>query len=233
MSNKRNKKKNIKWYEKPPTEDEKHDFKRALVNFIVDPENAISGTPNANISTYKAVIPYLAQLNPKWRSVDPSHFSTSKHAMFEGFTGTLRNLLTSKVQLAHMLREAREAQAYSVSEEEAEEEQMEGEATPMGDDAEDPKTSQKPTPQKMKTHRGGEISPGSILLKPGEKRPMSALGVEHGEQSFKMQRIEKLEQLYRDLVKKHKEFQDASHAYISCRDSIDFVRPPSFLAKNP
>ena len=138
----------------------------------------------------------MAQLLPKWGKVDLADFSTHHFDMFKAYSTTLRNLIGSKAKLQEMVDQAREAQEHSNSEEEAEEEQIEELETPMGDIPDEPKTSLKATPMKGMTQPPEQISPDSILLKPGEKRPMSVLGVENGEKSFKMQRCEKLEELY-------------------------------------
>ena len=66
------------WFFKMPSNRAKDLFKRALAEYVI--ENKLEKKlPQANVSTYKDVVPFMAQLDRKWRFVTDENLNTSLH----------------------------------------------------------------------------------------------------------------------------------------------------------
>ena len=90
------------WEEEEPSVDDKAGFKRALVLYIME-NNLKDDTPAATMDTYKAVLPYLSNIVPKWNTVKTNELNPLKHKAHQSYMDTIRNTLKSRKQLKTLL----------------------------------------------------------------------------------------------------------------------------------
>ena len=91
----RTKKKLPKFFDRAATDEEKLQFKRALVNYIAYGEGG-GQIPQANQETYIDVLPDMARLDSKWSKVNDTNFNTGRYKMHLSFSTTLCNCIRSK-----------------------------------------------------------------------------------------------------------------------------------------
>ena len=122
MGNRNKTKNSTAWMKKQPKEYEKVMFGQALANYIVNERQPDDPYPKPNAATYKAVLPYLQKLNPKWEVVTSTNFSMHQYEMHKSYGDTLRSLLESEKKLAKMVDEAKSDPTSSDPNEEADDE---------------------------------------------------------------------------------------------------------------
>lgn len=122
------KKKLPKFFDREATDEEKLQFKRALVNYIAHGDGG-GKIPQANQDTYIAVLADMAHLDSRWGKVNATNFNTGRYKMHYSFSTTLCNCIRSKVQLKRMIEEA-----LKEAEEESEDEEGEAEMAEADDE---------------------------------------------------------------------------------------------------
>ena len=75
-----------------------------MAQYIIDTDPKRK-PPKDTITTYKAVLPYVAKLIPKWKAVTAANFNTAQYVAHSTYADTIRNTINSKEELNRLLDE--------------------------------------------------------------------------------------------------------------------------------
>ena len=119
----------LKWWKEKPNPTERHDYKKALVSYIILMKRT-EDYPEDNMETYRQVLVHLWPINERWKSVTYANLA-AKYAAHRYYIDTLKNTLGSKKELKTMIETkvkelAKAKEVTDGSEEENEAEQDEG-----------------------------------------------------------------------------------------------------------
>ena len=92
------------WWKNELGSMEKMNVKRAFVDYVLDNDLLGKIIPKT-MPTYKAVLPYLALLEPKWKAVSAEDINIDKYLAHKAYTSTLRNLISFTHDLDNLIQE--------------------------------------------------------------------------------------------------------------------------------
>ena len=177
------------WFKMKASEQDKMLFRQALANHIAFNIADDEEYPKSNVETFKAVLPEIQKLIPRWSAVTNENFSTHKWEMHKSYADVLRSLLDTDKKLKQMVSEARDDKLVTDSGEGAEDEHIEevdgeGQADLAFQIANSAQVEHIPTVVADQKNDKDQILNG-ILRKPGDKRPSSGQIMEITEATLK------------------------------------------------
>jgi uncharacterized protein (UPF0218 family) len=78
--------------------------------------------PSANKETYLSIIPFISNLDPRWKKVDANNFNSHQFKAHLAFTNAIRNSLNTTKTLKKMVEDQEKKNDFVYGEEDAEEE---------------------------------------------------------------------------------------------------------------
>ena len=108
------------WWNMPPTEVDKINFKLATAQYVQDLGQE-HDPPLATMEHYREILPYLANRTMKWKSVPAERLSYKTHKVHKSYMDTVRNVLASRKMLDRAMEDlAAEARQDYASENDSE-----------------------------------------------------------------------------------------------------------------
>ena len=220
------------WFSQKPSITSKARYKDAVVNFIID-KDLRTKLPKANITTYKAIIPWVQTFERKWKFVTNDNFNTGQYKAHEVYADVVRNLLKSHKELSTMLDIAEghldDQQEDDDQGSDDQEEELD-EMSPNGSDKlldKDQKpVDAKPLPASSEKGSAKKFPVSQVLLQQKRIEPFNSQDTQNLEPKSKCCKLEDVKLLFDDFVAKNAEAKKAETLWRDARDKLDFIHSP-------